>query len=133
MVIGESVHPISDARPSPDQADRGIDVTSQRDEFMAVAKGVTLTEWAAILAREPEIAGRVVENQTGTRGQYDFTFRWTRLNPASNHETPQADALDATWPPLFPVLEEELGLRLESTKSRVDTIRIDHIEEPSPN
>jgi len=34
---------------------------------------------------------------------------------------------------IFTALQEQLGLKLESTKGQIDTITIDHIEEPTPN
>jgi uncharacterized protein (TIGR03435 family) len=40
---------------------------------------------------------------------------------------------ESSGPSLFTALQEQLGLKLESTKSPVDTIAIDHIERPSEN
>jgi uncharacterized protein (TIGR03435 family) len=34
---------------------------------------------------------------------------------------------------LFTAIQEQLGLKLESEKSSVDVIVIDHIDPPSPN
>jgi uncharacterized protein (TIGR03435 family) len=43
-------------------------------------------------------------------------------------------APDAAGPPgLFSAIQEQLGLKLESTKAPVDVIVVDHIERPSPN
>ena len=36
-------------------------------------------------------------------------------------------------PPLFTALQEELGLKLESTKGPVDVLVIDHVERPTPD
>ena len=46
---------------------------------------------------------------------------------------PGADPSDSDATSIFTAIQEQLGLRLESTKGPVDTIVIDHIEEPSPN
>jgi bla regulator protein blaR1 len=80
------------------------------------------------------ILGHTVENKTGLTGNYDFTLHWTPDNAppmgaAADNGQPAEDAP----PPLFTALQEQLGLKLESTKSNVDVIVIDHIEPPTPN
>lgn len=76
----------------------------------------------------PEVSGRVLLDETGLTGKYTFNLRWTPQNlsePTTSPETP--------GPSLFTALEEQLGLRLESTKVPVDVLVVDHVEEPSPN
>ena len=43
------------------------------------------------------------------------------------------NASDSTGPSLFTAVQEQLGLKLESTKGMQDVIVIDHIDEPSEN
>jgi uncharacterized protein (TIGR03435 family) len=75
----------------------------------------------AVLARSlaPRVGGAVVD-QTGLKGGYAFSLPLTRDN-------------DPTAPVIFTLLQEELGLRLESTKVPVDIIVIDHAEKPTQN
>ncbi|MGA8288608.1 MAG: TIGR03435 family protein, partial [Acidobacteriaceae bacterium] len=68
--------------------------------------------------------GRIVVDETGLTGQYDFTLKWT---PDEQRGTTDAG------PSIFTALQEQLGLKLISTKGPVDTIVVDHIERPSPN
>jgi uncharacterized protein (TIGR03435 family) len=63
--------------------------------------------------------GAPVVDQTGLTGGYRFTL-----------PEPGKDPNAAS---LFTILQEELGLRLESQKIMVDTIVIDHAERPTPN
>ena len=44
------------------------------------------------------------------------------------------DTDDPNAPPsLYVALQEQLGLKLESTKANADVMVIDHVEKPSPN
>jgi uncharacterized protein (TIGR03435 family) len=77
----------------------------------------------ALAANLSFTVGRVVVNKTGLDGGYDFTLEYAPEN---------ADASDPR-PSLFTALEEQLGLKLESSKSPVDVIVVDHIERPTKN
>jgi uncharacterized protein (TIGR03435 family) len=79
------------------------------------------------LSMQPEIGGRLVIDKTGLTGKYDFTLKWT-----PDTQSVDATAID-TGPSLFTALQEQLGVRLESTKAPVDIIVIDHVELPSAN
>jgi uncharacterized protein (TIGR03435 family) len=68
--------------------------------------------------------GRIVLDETGLKGKYDFTLKWT-----PDEERGSADA----GPSIFTAVQEQLGLKLKSTTDPVDTIVVDHIERPSPN
>jgi uncharacterized protein (TIGR03435 family) len=67
-------------------------------------------------------AGRVVTNETGLAGEYDFTLEWVQDASAEN-----------AGPSLFTALREQLGLRLDPSTRPVTVIVIDHIERPSEN
>src|SRR5262249_24988150 len=71
--------------------------------------------------------GRPVVNQTGLTGFYDFTLTW-----GSNGLSPEAPK-DPAAPDFFTAVQEQLGLRLVSSKAPVEVIVIDHIERPSEN
>ena len=83
---------------------------------------------------------RPVLDQTGNKGSYDFTLKWT---PAPNESSAQAIGLppradppaptDSTGPSLFTALQEQLGLKLKPAKGSVDILAIDHVEKPSEN
>jgi len=67
-------------------------------------------------------AGRLVTNDTGLNGEYDFTLEWVQ----------DAGAADA-GPSLFAALREQLGLRLVAAEKPSPVIVVDHIERPSDN
>ena len=83
----------------------------------------------ALLARElAQVLGRVVLNNTGISGRYDLTLQWTPDDAITNGTT------DPNMPPgLFTAIQEQLGLKLESTKGAVPVLVLDHVEPPSAN
>ena len=84
--------------------------------------------------------GRPVIDRTGIKGSYDFTLEWT---PAPDEGGPQAIGLppraepsrpaDLNAPSIFTALQEQLGLKLESSKGPVEIMVINHVERPSEN
>jgi uncharacterized protein (TIGR03435 family) len=46
---------------------------------------------------------------------------------------PSASDDPSAPPSLFTALQEQVGLKLESTRTAVDVLVIDHVEKPSPN
>jgi uncharacterized protein (TIGR03435 family) len=74
--------------------------------------------------------GRPVIDQTGLNGRYALTLNWTE------DDAPQPDS-NATnsnnTPSLFTAIQEQLGLKLQSTKGPVPILVIDRAERPSDN
>jgi uncharacterized protein (TIGR03435 family) len=82
-----------------------------------------------ILARElAQVLGRPVLNQTGMSGRYDVSLRWTPDDAAA-----AAPSTPDVPPDIFTAIQEQLGLKLESTKEPVPVLVIDSVEKPSPN
>jgi uncharacterized protein (TIGR03435 family) len=65
---------------------------------------------------------RAVMNQTGLTGYYDIDLSWS-----------PEQTIDAALPSLFTALQEQLGLKLESTHGPVDVLVIDRVEKPKPD
>lgn len=65
---------------------------------------------------------RPVLNKTGINGYFDFKFEYAPDNQP-----------DSAAPSIFTALQEQLGLKLESTKEPVEVLVLDHIEKPSAN
>jgi hypothetical protein len=68
--------------------------------------------------------GRTVLDRTGLTGRYDITLQ------VGLPEQRSADAMDAA---IFDALEDQLGLKLVSQREVVDTLIIEHLEQPSEN
>jgi uncharacterized protein (TIGR03435 family) len=69
---------------------------------------------ADVLSGGPNV-GRPVLDKTGLPGVYVFYVVWDEGED------------------FLPAMQEQLGLKLESTKSPMDCIVIDRIEKPEPN
>ena len=75
---------------------------------------------------------RVVVDRTGLAGNYDalVTFTPDRL-PQAREGGPDLPAADPNSASVFTAIQEQLGLRLESTRGPVDVLVIDHVERPT--
>jgi uncharacterized protein (TIGR03435 family) len=94
------------------------------------AEGITLEDLAQKLTRSlSDVLGRVVIDQTGLTGRYDLTLKWTSDMTTSTTPNSEPDAP----PDIFTAIQEQLGLKLESTKAPVPVLVIDHVEMPSEN
>jgi len=91
-----------------------------------IARGITMDQLAKALSKQD--LGRVVLDNTGLTGKYDFTLSWAPANVAAD-----PNSANTSGPSIFTVVTERLGLKLESQKGAVPVLVIDHIEMPSPN
>jgi uncharacterized protein (TIGR03435 family) len=95
-------------------------------------KGVALAAVATTLSRTyTSNLGRNVIDRTGLTGTFDVHLKWA-IDPLTSPAAPGA-AQDLAGPSLPTALQEQLGLRLESTRGPVEVLVIDHIERPSEN
>lgn len=98
------------------------------------ARGTTLTALAAGLSI---FAGRIVVDRTGLAGGYDVDLNWTPdqiPRPAGGGDQPvqvNGVTVDPNGPSLFTALQEQLGLKLESSKGPVDVLVVEHAEKPA--
>ena len=78
--------------------------------------------------------GRIVMDRTGYMELFDvqLQFRPDETTEAMPPPPPGAPD-DFANPSILEALQEQLGLRLESTKGPVEIIVVDHIERPSAN
>jgi bla regulator protein BlaR1 len=96
--------------------------------------GATLEMLTAALAGQ---LGRPVLDRTGLKGVFDFKLEWTPdAAQAGGPSPPAVDApspADLNGPSIFTAMQEQLGLKLDSTKGPVEVLVIDHVEKPSEN
>lgn len=95
--------------------------------------GITMTRLAEILAGN---LGRPVVDKTGLTGFYDLDLVYTPDQipgppPGPVPQGFQMPVIDPNGPSLTTAIQEQLGLKLESTRGPVEVVVIDRIERPS--
>jgi uncharacterized protein (TIGR03435 family) len=75
---------------------------------------------------------RPVEDRTGLSGTFEFDLEWTPVAPVPA-DAPPAPLVDPNGISLFTALREQLGLRLEPAKQRIDILVVDRAERPTAN
>jgi len=88
--------------------------------------GQTLDRLATALAGFA--ADRMVVERTGLKGLYDIDLQWTPDNLRTGGAATTSD-----YPSLFTALQEQLGLKLESSRGPVEFVVVDSVERPSPD
>jgi uncharacterized protein (TIGR03435 family) len=68
-----------------------------------------------------------VIDRTGLGGHYDFRINWAYDSAFGGLEP------DPNVPTILTALDNQVGLKLESTKGPVDVLVIDHVEKPTPD
>jgi uncharacterized protein (TIGR03435 family) len=98
--------------------------------FTRVAPGllagnnIPMSLLSGVLADRPEV-GRVVLDRSGLAGGFDMNLEYTPDAAAPNADT--------KTPGLFTALQEQLGLKLESTRGPVEVLVVDAAERPADN
>ena len=106
------------------------------------AGGITMARLATLLST---FASRKVLDRTGLAETFYVDLQWTPdpsegtgplgalpAGPAGS-ATDSPGAAAGTRPSIFAAVQEQLGLKLESTKGPVDVLVIDHVEHPTEN
>ncbi|HEX4319641.1 MAG TPA: TIGR03435 family protein [Acidobacteriaceae bacterium] len=125
--------------PSPNSA-ANIDVFPPIcNEYMAIdkpdhkiltgARNTTVELMAAFFSNIGQL-GRPVVDHTGLNGPIDFTMEYT---PDSNAASGTSAPPDLKGETFLEAVKEQLGLKLEPTKARLDIPVVDHVERPSEN
>ncbi len=94
------------------------------------AHNATMAEFASLLQRA--VLDRPVVDRTRLTGRYDFNLEWAPDESQFQGDIPAAPA-DASSPPFFVAVQQQLGLQLRATRGLVATFVIDRAEQPSAN
>lgn len=78
------------------------------------------------------VMDRPVVDQTGLKGDYDFTLTYTMEPPPNlpQNAIVNGQPIDISGPTVFQAVRQQLGLRLEPRKGPVQVMVIDRVEKP---
>ena len=94
------------------------------------------TDVAQIASSLTPWVGRNVVDKTGLTAGYAFELKWTPEQMPQGGGPPPGSGIppiDPNGPSIFTAVQEQLGLKLESSKGPVDVVVIDHVEQPTPD
>jgi uncharacterized protein (TIGR03435 family) len=74
------------------------------------------------------LTGRPVVDRTGLTGAFDMDLHWTSAPAVGGNAHAPDDG-----PSIFTALQEQLGLRLESTRGPFDVVVVDSVRRPTPD
>ncbi len=96
--------------------------------------GITMADLIRTLSR---VTDHTVIDKSGYTQTFNATLEWAPDQGGASSPAPEGSESAApsadTGASVFTVLQEQLGLKLESTKGPVDVLVIDHVEKPTPN
>ena len=97
------------------------------------AINASMADFAGVM--QSSVLDRPVVDQTGLQGRWDFTLQWTpdETQFGGRGAMAQGQAGANAPPGLFTAIQEQLGLKLDSTRAPVEVIVIDRMEKPSEN
>lgn len=99
-----------------------------------VVRNATLADFAALM--QSAVLDKPVVDHTGISGRYDFELKWTadqgQLETFGGIRNAPTEAPDAP-PDLYTAIQQQIGLKIDSTKSPVEVMVIDNVTKPSPN
>lgn len=115
--------------PSTEAVGRGI----HRNRGLIEGDGTSLAMLAKILSTA---LGRPVLDRTGLTGKFNYKMEWTEdsVGLGKGADSPAAGPpSEASGTSIFAAIQEQLGLKLESTRGPVEVIVIERAEKPSEN
>jgi uncharacterized protein (TIGR03435 family) len=103
-----------------------------------VVRNMTMATFATWM--QSGVMDKPVVDETELKDRYDFNLKWTpddsqfgQFRGTNGPITPPAGDNPNAPPGLYTAVQEQLGLKIESTKAPDDVIVIDHLDHPSPN
>ncbi len=135
LVIGKSGPKFKEADPNAKDIGRMI-MRIDQGKWVVDGRGVLMAGFARNLG---QFAGRPVFDKTGLTGRYDIKLEFAREQtlsaggPAGAAENVPDAPEPAGGPSITAALEDQLGLKLVSSRGPMQVVVIEHVEKPDVN
>ena len=136
LVIGKNGPKFQHSKPDgPDPLPEGAHTLRMMGRGYVVGRGVPME---LMLQMMTDQLGRTVVDNTGLKGDFDFTLKWTpdentKPMPSEPGSGQPLAASDPAGPFFFTAVSDQLGLKLKIQSSPIGVMVIDHVEPPTPN
>lgn len=128
LEVGANGPNLPNLKPSAASEKRSMDFRAASLDGTAVPLGLFASLIATRLSRN-------VIDRTNLAGEYDIHLKWTpdapTITPSGTAELTQP--IDSSGPSLLTAIQEQLGLRLRSTRGPSGFLVVDRMEKPSAN
>jgi uncharacterized protein (TIGR03435 family) len=121
-VLGQNERPVCGIRATRRQTPGGATLNGY------IAGNTTIARLAEQFRGELR---RLVVDRSGLTGEFDFDLQYAPARDLSTAPAAGATPVTDEGPSLFTALQEQLGLKLESTRGPVDYLVIDRVEKPT--
>jgi uncharacterized protein (TIGR03435 family) len=130
LTVIKSGHKLKDTA-TPDQEPFLVNTVWPGDRIVLPARNASMPQFASMLQRS--VLDRPVLDKTELTGKYDFDLEWTYDDTQFGGNLPALAPQNSGKPDLYTALQQQLGLKLDSSRAAIDTIVIDHVERPTEN
>jgi len=127
LTVGKSTPKMKDRKPGDGGEPSGI---RDMGSLHYACRDTSMAWFARYL--ESTVLSRPVADKTGLSGTYDFDLSWRPDDSQFKGRFAGSQEAQSDLPDLFTALKD-IGLRLETVKSLVQFMRIDHAEKASEN
>jgi uncharacterized protein (TIGR03435 family) len=123
LVVGKNGPKLKPSAPDANPIGRGMvngrnyEITRPKADMDAVVQAISNA-----------FLDRPVVDRTGLTGTYDLKLTYTPDTPANRLGEPDPNDIS-----IFTAVREQLGMALEPQRAAVETLVIDHVEQPSEN
>jgi uncharacterized protein (TIGR03435 family) len=101
------------------------------EKIVLPARNATMAQFASMMQRA--VLDRPVVDKTNLSARYDFDLEWTPDDTQFGGNLPPVPPQNAVKPDLFAALQQQLGLRLDSSRAAIDAIVIERVQKPTEN
>jgi len=131
LTVARSGIKLKESTAPQDQQPALISTVYPAERIFLPARNATMTQFASMLQRG--VLDRPVVDKTDLSARYDFDLEWTPDDTQFGGNLPPVPPQNAVKPDLFAALQQQLGLRLDSSRAEIDAIVIESVQKPTEN